>query len=327
MALTIVIRSGDAKASPKVTFDSPRVVVGRGEGCEVRLPDPSVSHRHASIRQRGTDYIVLDEGSTNGTFVGPVRLSPQAPRVLKSGDLIRIGRIWLEVLIEQALPTQNGAMATREIALGLVADALAAQGEAGGAVVSVTAGPDAGKELVIAERSRHYVLGRAADADLSLEDEDASRRHAEIYRRGDQIWVRDLGSKNGSIVGDVTLGRDEARGWPAGTTLRIGANVFSYHDPVAEALAELEQAADEHMAEEDSVDPPTAEDPPVDAAAGPASATSQRGGAPVVAVPKRVARQARQKPGWGSTDMLVAFVAIAVLTISILGIIWLFRGD
>ncbi|HMR74041.1 MAG TPA: FHA domain-containing protein, partial [Polyangiaceae bacterium] len=85
MALTIVIRSGDAKSPPKVTFDSPRVVGGRGEGCEVRLPDPSVSHRHASIRQRGTDYIVLDEGSTNGTFVGPVRLSPQAPRVLKSG--------------------------------------------------------------------------------------------------------------------------------------------------------------------------------------------------------------------------------------------------
>ncbi|HMR07771.1 MAG TPA: FHA domain-containing protein [Polyangiaceae bacterium] len=328
MALTIVIRSGDAKSPPKVTFDSPRVVVGRGEGCEVRLPDPSVSHRHASIRQRGTDYIVLDEGSTNGTFVGPVRLSPQAPRVLKSGDLIRIGRIWLEVLIEQALPTQNGAMATREIALGLVAEALAAQGEAGGAVVSVIAGPDAGKQLIIAELTRHYVLGRAADADLSLEDEDASRRHAEIYRRGDQIWVRDLGSKNGSQLGDVTLRRDESRAWPLGATLRIGANDLRYQDPIAEALAELEQAADEHMAEEDSVDPPIAEDPPVDVSpSAPASVASQRGGAPVVAVPKRGPRPARRKPGWSSTDLMVAFVAIAVLTVSILGIIWLFRGD
>ena len=78
MALTVVVRSGEGEPAPRITFDAPRIVIGRGDGCEVRLPDPSVSHRHASIRQRGTDYIVLDEGSTNGTFVGPVRLSPQA---------------------------------------------------------------------------------------------------------------------------------------------------------------------------------------------------------------------------------------------------------
>ena len=69
MALTIVVRSGDSDSPPSITFDAPRIVIGRGESCEVRLPDPSVSHRHASIRQRGSDYLVVDEGSTNGTFV------------------------------------------------------------------------------------------------------------------------------------------------------------------------------------------------------------------------------------------------------------------
>ena len=63
MALTIVIRSGDGQTPAQITFDGPRVVIGRGDGCEVRLPDPSVSHRHDSIRQRGTDYGVIDEGS------------------------------------------------------------------------------------------------------------------------------------------------------------------------------------------------------------------------------------------------------------------------
>ena len=85
MALTVVVRSGDLKSQATITFDAPRIVIGRGDGCEIRLPDPSVSHRHASIRQRGTDYVVIDEGSSNGTFVGPVRLSPQAPRVVRSG--------------------------------------------------------------------------------------------------------------------------------------------------------------------------------------------------------------------------------------------------
>ncbi len=329
MALTIVIRTGDAESPPKVTFDSPRVVIGRGDGCEVRLPDPSVSHRHASIRQRGTDYIVLDEGSTNGTFVGPVRLSPQAPRVLESGDLVRIGRIWLEVQIEQAMPTQNAALATREIALGLVADALAAQGQSEGARVSVRQGPDAGKTLVIADPSRHYVLGRAKDADLSLDDEDASRRHAEIFRRGDQIWVRDLGSKNGTHWDDVSLGRDESKAWPAGSELRLGENRLVYEDPVADALAELEAAVDEHMAEDDSVDPPvTSQSPAASSSAPPASAASTRGGAPVVAVPKRAKRPVRErKVGWTSTDLLVAAVALVVLAVSVVGLFWLFRGD
>src|ERR1043165_1887230 len=100
MSLTVVIRSGEGQTPGAIPFDAPRVVIGRGEGCEVRLPDPSVSHRHASLRQRGTDYVVMDEGSSNGTFVGPVRLSPQAPRMVRSGDLVRVGRIWLELRIK-----------------------------------------------------------------------------------------------------------------------------------------------------------------------------------------------------------------------------------
>src|SRR6187401_1366936 len=141
MALTVVVRSGDLKSQATITFDAPRIVIGRGDGCEIRLPDPSVSHRHASIRQRGTDYVVFDEGSSNGTFVGPVRLSPQAPRVLRSGDLIRLGRVWVEVRIEQVPVTQSQKLVTREIALNLVASALAAQGEASRARVWVQKGP------------------------------------------------------------------------------------------------------------------------------------------------------------------------------------------
>src|ERR1041384_5333127 len=127
MALTVVVRSGDHPTPLKISPDAPRIVIGRAEGCEIRLPDPSVSHRHASIRQRGSDYVVVDEGSTNGTFVGPVRLSPQAPRMIKSGELLRIGRIWLELTIETVPPTDDAQLATREIALALVSSALAAQ--------------------------------------------------------------------------------------------------------------------------------------------------------------------------------------------------------
>src|SRR6478609_4705392 len=156
MALTVVVRSGDHPTPLKISLDAPRIVIGRGDGCEIRLPDPSVSHRHASIRQRGSDYVVVDEGSSNGTFVGQVRLSPQAPRVVRSGDLIRVGRIWLELTTAQVLPTQNQSLITKEIALALVASSLAAEGELSAPRLFVTAGPDVGKELLLSEFDHVY---------------------------------------------------------------------------------------------------------------------------------------------------------------------------
>lgn len=332
MALTVVVRSGDVKSGPQITFDAPRIVIGRGDGCEVRLPDPSVSHRHASIRQRGTDYIVIDEGSSNGTFVGAVRLSPQAPRVIRSGDLIRVGRIWLEIRIEQALPTPNAQLATKELALSLVAAALAEQGEPAAARVVVSEGPDAGTAVSISDFERAYVVGRGSGADLPLNDADCSRRHVEIFRRGDQLWLRDLGSKNGALLGERRLAPAKETPWPRGAPLLIGQNRLSFDDPAAQALGDLERSADEHMPEDESIDPPLALEPS-DAApatdtppiAAPLAQTPQKS-APIAEVPTRP-KPAVQRAGWGMTDFVIALIALAVLAASVIGLMWLFRTD
>src|SRR3954466_14256184 len=117
MPLTVVVRSGDLKSQATITFDAPRIVIGRGDGCEIRLPDPSVSHRHASIRQRGSDYVVVDEGSTNGTFVGACQLSPNGRRGGRSGELLRMGRIWLELTVEPVPATDDAQLVAGQIAL------------------------------------------------------------------------------------------------------------------------------------------------------------------------------------------------------------------
>ncbi len=43
-------------------------------------------------------------------------------------------------------------------------------------------------------------VGRALDNDLVLETPRVSRYHAEIYRQGEEYWVRDLESRNGTWV-------------------------------------------------------------------------------------------------------------------------------
>lgn len=49
------------------------------------------------------------------------------------------------------------------------------------------------------DRSR-TVIGRGSDADITIDDTGASRRHAEVLWDGERAMVRDLGSTNGTQV-------------------------------------------------------------------------------------------------------------------------------
>src|SRR5262249_34946758 len=64
------------------------VILGRGDDCDVRISDQSVSRRHARIELGPNGYFVIDLQSTNGTFVNnaPVTMSK-----LADGDYLRAG--------------------------------------------------------------------------------------------------------------------------------------------------------------------------------------------------------------------------------------------
>jgi pSer/pThr/pTyr-binding forkhead associated (FHA) protein len=77
-------------------------------------------------------------------------------------------------------------------------------------VVTVTSGPDRGAS--IASTDARVVIGTADLTDLRLKDTAVSRFHCELSpaRRGG-VLLRDLGSKNGVVVGGVTVREAEAR--------------------------------------------------------------------------------------------------------------------
>jgi diguanylate cyclase (GGDEF)-like protein len=67
--------------------DTP-LVVGRSEGCDIRIVDRSVSRRHAEIQPRANGIYAVDLQSTNGTFVNN---KPQEQCKLQDGDYLRVG--------------------------------------------------------------------------------------------------------------------------------------------------------------------------------------------------------------------------------------------
>lgn len=63
-------------------------------------PETKVSRRHARIWREGETFLVEDLGSVNGTVVNDsIRLGPRQPRVLDSGDKLRLGETTLHFLL------------------------------------------------------------------------------------------------------------------------------------------------------------------------------------------------------------------------------------
>ncbi len=63
-------------------------------------PETKVSRRHARIWREGETFLVEDLGSVNGTVINDsVRLAPKQPRVLDSGDKLRLGETTLHFLL------------------------------------------------------------------------------------------------------------------------------------------------------------------------------------------------------------------------------------
>lgn len=86
----------------------------------------------------------------------------------------------------------------------------------------VTAGALAGTRIAL--DGRPIMLGRADDSTLVLDDDYASTRHARISQQGDDWYVEDLGSTNGTY-----LDRNKVAGptrVPPGTPIRIGKTVI-----------------------------------------------------------------------------------------------------
>ncbi len=80
---------------PARTFNLGKEVVtlGRLPGCDVVVPDPGASRRHAQIRLADGGFVLADLGSTNGTEVNGVVVQE---RRLEDGDRITIGTSVLE---------------------------------------------------------------------------------------------------------------------------------------------------------------------------------------------------------------------------------------
>jgi pSer/pThr/pTyr-binding forkhead associated (FHA) protein len=85
----------------EVSLDGRDIAIGRSPTCDIMLEDDQlVSRRHALLRYNGSEYTIVDLGSSNGTFLNEEETHEETP--LRDGDLIGIGEY--EILYSKSAP-------------------------------------------------------------------------------------------------------------------------------------------------------------------------------------------------------------------------------
>jgi signal transduction histidine kinase len=101
----LLIKTGEEKGKSYPIRDSV-VLIGRDSSNTITLPDKKVSRKHASISPQGSEFLIEDLGSANGTMVNnrPVR-----QQILKPGDEVRMGSTLLEfaILTDEDGPSED----------------------------------------------------------------------------------------------------------------------------------------------------------------------------------------------------------------------------
>ena len=87
---TFMVRSGSLKGQ-RLTVRVPVVNIGRADYNDLVIPDDSVSGSHAKLQRREGIWILVDNDSTNGTWVDGERV--QGEVALGPGTVVRFGEV------------------------------------------------------------------------------------------------------------------------------------------------------------------------------------------------------------------------------------------
>ena len=137
--------------------------IGSSPASHIQLSRPEVSNRHAVLHVTDERVLVVDAGSTNGTFVDGKRLVPDKEVILEPGAVIGIGNeVQLQLRARGVAPGTSGVMA-------------AAGAAAGGDGAPALPGADAGAQMLYLSGIRYEYRKVAQEIKRKVHEELLTR--------------------------------------------------------------------------------------------------------------------------------------------------------
>lgn len=176
--------------------------LGSAASSAVALTGDGVQPIHASLLldRRGLTLIIREGG--NGTHVNARPVREKA--IVRLGDVVSIGNVLLVIK-----PDSDANVTSRvppkspvEETMSEITNETRYRMSPPKALLRGVSGPYFGKVIPVPGR---LVIGRGNDCDLVLDEAEMSRRHAMVEVTPAGIWLRDLGSANGTYVNGVQV--------------------------------------------------------------------------------------------------------------------------
>ncbi len=205
MAELVFFRRGEEVL--RFSLDGARTLLGRGESCDVVIPDPEVSRQQVALTL-AADQCTLEDLSGKGTLVSGTR---QTSFVLPDGADITLGQ-WHAIFRARAQGAEHVATAVgsdTQLAPRAEVRVMPAQ-------VRVRQGHN---EKVHKLQAETFTVGKDAGNDLVLNDKFISGRHLKVTRHEAGFLLTDRQSTNGTWLGNARIYEVEV---PLFTMLRIG---------------------------------------------------------------------------------------------------------
>jgi pSer/pThr/pTyr-binding forkhead associated (FHA) protein len=216
----------DSEPAHMIRLDRPLTIVGSKLHSHLRIVSQSISGSHALLLNLGNQVFLRDLMSRTHAYVNDRELNEAQ---LKYGDVLRFGEMRFRFVdadvIRQSLAGVRSAPAELRFQ---------------------------GHEPVLVDKPL-FVLGRQAGADLVLGSSRVSKAHAVLYMQGGGWMLRDLGSREGTLVNGTPIRTIALRG---GEIVRIGRTSFTYVSRLSSQPGESSEATAPSMATVDEVNDP-----------------------------------------------------------------------
>lgn len=264
--------------------------VGR-ENCDILLMDGTISRRHALLTIENGAVMVTDLGSTNGTKVEGVRISPNQPTWAATGTLLQFGSATLTLttngapadatIVSGSLPTVPLAEPTLAVQVDAPPDALTEQTLLAGTPLPlapeqahpgiIATPPPSDKEPILIARLVSVAgnapeiavlegvtsVGRRTGNTVVINtDPYVSGRHAEILSDASGCHLTDVGSTNGTLVNGQRLAANAPQLLLDGDSVTFGQTEYTFETlDVPEEPAPTPQTSGESEAQGTAVLP------------------------------------------------------------------------
>jgi len=225
----VLLVNKDKKQVAKVPVTGSQFIIGRSPECNLPLDETLASRQHTEIIFERGSYWVQDRGSRNGTIVNGEKIT--ARRELKDGDEIGIGTTHLKFLWDKTAAEAEDAdeEATR------VASPEVVQKMPGQQVVKKSGNSDLDVKVRVVDGPLQggvfhnwegpLTIGRGLQNNVVLLDDAVSTSQAQIVQEGEQYFIVDLNSSNGTFLDGVKVKKSQLSN---GQKIKIGISTLAF---------------------------------------------------------------------------------------------------